>query len=266
LLYGEAQAGSLGKDTWARLQAAQELVRRGLAEELRLAGESEPEVEAEVAAVRGVLVDADGEDIFPREEKRRVEWFLQELPFGLITHGSGGAGGVADGAGGHVGAFDQGAIEVNHGAIVAGEFQQEGVGLRVFLAVPGEFSAEIGGRVFIGSVGAEEDGGGFAVAAVTEAPAPRFPKGLIIIGMIIGRGLGVAVDAIVGVLPDGAPWDQLLRLTGRGGEGEGQAEGEGEPPDAVSQPEREKMVLTHVLRGWSRAGRPSEPSPHAVIH
>jgi hypothetical protein len=34
----------------------------------------------------------------------------------------------------------------------------------------------------------------------------------------------------------------------------------------VSQPEREKMVLAHVLRGWSRAGRPSEPSPHAVIH
>ena len=30
-----AQAGSLGKDAWARLQAAQELVRRGLAEELR---------------------------------------------------------------------------------------------------------------------------------------------------------------------------------------------------------------------------------------
>ena len=65
---------------------------------------------------------ANGEDIFPREEEGGIEWFLQELPFGLLADGRGGTGGVADGAGGHVGAFDQGAIEVDHGAVVAGEF------------------------------------------------------------------------------------------------------------------------------------------------
>ena len=87
------------------------------------------------------------------------------------------------------------------------------------MAVPGEFPAEIGGWEFIGGVGAKEDGGGLAVSAVTEAPAPRLPKGLIVVRVIKRRGLGVAVDSIVDVFPSGAPWDKLLRLTRKGGEG-----------------------------------------------
>ena len=174
------------------------------------------EVEAQVAAVHGGLVDFDAEDVDALDEIRGVDNVRAEGVFGAGA--GGGEGQVSDRAGRHVAAEDFHAVEIHDRAIVADEAEDEvGEGGRVG---GDEGLAEVGGDVFVRGVGAVAHFGDFVAVSETELRRAAGPAIIVVFDGAPGVAL---IRAVVELLPDGTHLHQGGRAR-RPGQEEGQTD------------------------------------------
>ncbi|OQB79285.1 MAG: hypothetical protein BWX88_04885 [Planctomycetes bacterium ADurb.Bin126] len=163
-------------------------------------------VEADVAAVDGVLVDLDGQHVGAVDQEGLVD---VEGPVRRLVRSSladGGQRRVVDRSGGHVGTGDLDAVQIDDRAVVAKEPQGEcrhACGI-----VDVERLAEVGGDELVVRIAPVADGGGLVAVAVAQLPRALGPGGVVESRGPPGRPL---VAAVVEVAPGRAGGQERLR-------------------------------------------------------
>jgi hypothetical protein len=179
------------------------------------------EIEEEVAAVSGGLVDADGEEVFPRSQGIDRKGEVEVLLLDLAAHRAGGEGFGSDWAAGEIEGGDLGAIEVKGGAIIAAKGGPEFENL--YLGGHFDGSPKKCRVVLVGLVVAKGKRGRDSLVVITERGLAGLP-GCVVEGgdfPVVGRGLaGIEVFPSVGATRDEnrLRMDEVSGLKGEGGE------------------------------------------------
>ena len=149
-------------------------------------------------------MDLHRQDVGTIDQKGGIDRGREELRFRRSAHGRRRHGAEADRPAGHVAAEHLGAVQIDHGAVVAHHLQADacearGVGNR-------EALAEIGGDVLAVCIRAVADHRGFVAVTVSELSRAGGPRGVV--GENRGGPGTALVRPVVEVPPDTAGGDE----------------------------------------------------------